>query len=100
MKKVYQKYGAEGVEFVGISLDDAVEKAQRFVKANQVSGFRPLTACQVRRAEKYGVAAIPSVWVVGRDGVVISDDARAGPGSDHREGPRGPRLGPAAGRPK
>ncbi len=79
MVELYAKYHPQGVEFVGISLDPseargALEKfiAQHDMKWIQTfSGLGPSDPTAIQ----YGVDSIPSVWVIGRDGNVISDDA-------------------------
>ncbi len=78
MKALYAKYKPKGVEFVGISLDQDRKALEAFVKArgtNWVHTFSGL-AWGDPTARKYGVRAIPSIWVVGKDGKVFSRDAR------------------------
>lgn len=75
-KKVYEKYRPKGVEFVGISLDETKEKAEKFVKANQMNWVQAFDGPASPTAQKYAVAGIPSLWVIGRDGRIVSDDAR------------------------
>jgi thiol-disulfide isomerase/thioredoxin len=79
MKSLYAKYKARGVEFVGISLDDDLAKVKEFVKASGMNWVHTFSGkkWQDPTARNYGVRAIPSIWVVGRDGKVVSDDARA-----------------------
>lgn len=75
LKELYAKYNDRGVEFVGISLDrdrDALETMIRERELNWIQTFPGHEA-----ADEYGVEAIPSVWVVGKDGKVVSDSARS-----------------------
>jgi len=74
MKQVYAKYAAKGVEFVGISVDSNKDAPAKFVQENKMTWIQTYDP-HSPAAEKYGVEAFPSVWVVGRDGKVFSDDA-------------------------
>ena len=80
MKRLYAKYKPKGVEFVGISLDRAGDKAklQAFVKTHAMGWIHTYTGKEWNdpTVKKYGVSGTPSVWVVGRDGKVVSDKAR------------------------
>ena len=78
MKKVYAKYKAKGVEMVGISLDRDKEKLLKYVKDEGLSWIQTFSGKggSDPAAEMCRVNAIPSVWVVGKDGKVITDTAR------------------------
>jgi thiol-disulfide isomerase/thioredoxin len=80
MKRLYAKYKPKGVEFVGISLDRAGDKArlQKFVKTRAMGWIHTYSGkgWNDPTARKHGVRGIPSIWVVGRDGKVVSDNAR------------------------
>jgi thiol-disulfide isomerase/thioredoxin len=100
MKAAYKKYKDQGVQFVGISLDEKDDKAKvaEFVKQQEIAwpiafsgqGWEDPTARQ------YGIASIPSVWVVGKDGLVVSDDAREKLGETIEAAIKGvPASGPA-----
>jgi thiol-disulfide isomerase/thioredoxin len=77
----YEKYHAKGFEVVGISLDEDKEALQEFVAAKKLpwpilfeksggAGWRhPL-------ATKYGISGIPQLILIGRDGNVITLNAR------------------------
>jgi len=80
-KQIYDKFHPQGVEFVGVSLDQdpgAIETVEKFVKENgtgwvqTVSGLGWLDPT----ARKYGVDAIPSIWVIDPAGKIISSHAR------------------------
>jgi thiol-disulfide isomerase/thioredoxin len=81
MKEVYAKYSPKGVEFVGISLDkeDDKQKLLDFVKDKGMTWPQTFSGkfWQDPTAERYGVQGIPSVWVVGKDGRIFSDNAAA-----------------------
>ena len=80
MVAAYRKYKPKGVEFVGISLDRAGKKAEleKFVKDNGMSWVHTYSGkfWSDPTVRKYGVGGIPSIWVVGKDGKVVSDAAR------------------------
>ena len=65
---------------VGISLDRAGEKDKlaAFVKQRGMSWVQTYTGkgWSDPTARYYGVRSIPSIWVVGRDGKVVSRNAR------------------------
>ncbi|MBL7132991.1 MAG: TlpA family protein disulfide reductase [Phycisphaerae bacterium] len=80
MKKVYAEYSSKGVEFVGISLDRAgsKDKLAKFVKARQMNWIHTFSGkgWSDPTAKAYGVRAIPSIWVIGKDGKIVSSNAR------------------------
>jgi len=77
----YQKYHAQGFEVVGVSLDEDREALEKFVADQKIpwpilyekpagEGWRhPL-------ATFYGISGIPTVILIGRDGNVITLNAR------------------------
>jgi len=81
LKAEYAKWHAQGFEVVGVSLDEDRDALAAFVKAKEIPwpvlyeepggpGWRhPL-------ATYYGIAAIPTVVLIGRDGNVVTLDAR------------------------
>jgi len=81
MKKAYNNYKHKGVEFISISLDRAGQKQHLidFAKSNGMSWLQAYSGkfWQDPTARKYGIQAIPSIWVIGKDGRVFSDNARA-----------------------
>jgi len=79
MKKVYQQYKDKGVEFVGISLDKSREKLTDFIEQRGLGWVHTFSgkAWEDPTAAAYGVRGIPSIWVIGKDGKVVSDNARA-----------------------
>ncbi len=81
MKQVYARVKPKGVEFVGISLDraNAKDRLVRFVRDNGMTWLHAYSGkyWEDPTARQYGVRGIPSVWVIGKDGRVFSDNARA-----------------------
>lgn len=75
----YEKYHDQGLEIVGVCLDEDREAVKQFVAEQKIpwpilheepagAGWRhPLVA-------RYGISGIPTVILVGRDGTVIAPD--------------------------
>ncbi|MGA2067084.1 MAG: redoxin domain-containing protein [Thermoguttaceae bacterium] len=84
IKANYQKYQRRGFEVIGISLDEmGSRELAEFVKKEEV----PWTICRDADSPRsmaayYGIRGIPEMILVGRDGKVITRNAR------------GPDLGP------
>ncbi len=78
MKEFYAEYQPKGAEIVGISLDRSKDPLEKFVKEKQLEWIQTYNRKNGRNpvATKYGVRAIPSIWVVGADGKIVSTNAR------------------------
>jgi len=78
IKDVYEKYHDKGLEIVGISLDEDRSRLSRFVQEQQMNWIHTFSgkAWQDPTARAHGINAIPAVWVVGKDGKIISTNAR------------------------
>jgi thiol-disulfide isomerase/thioredoxin len=79
IKAVYDRYHAQGFEVVGISLDlpTDVEKLRAFVKERDIPWPQFLDSDRKNRyAAEFGVIAIPTQLLLGRDGRLVSDNAR------------------------
>lgn len=78
MLEQYEKYHAKGFEVVGISLDEEKEKVDAFVAEHKIpwpiiyvgKGWQDPTA------QFYGISGIPQLILIGRDGNVITLNAR------------------------
>lgn len=79
MKAAYEKYKTKGVEFLGVSLDEAEEKGGRtalieFVKKNDM----PWPQYYLEGANgfllKFGITQIPTVFIVDRKGAIRAVD--------------------------
>ena len=81
LRREYERWHGRGFEVVGVSLDEDRDALARFVKAKEIPwpilyeepggpGWRhPL-------ATYYGITGIPTVVLIGRDGNVVTLDAR------------------------
>ena len=78
MKRVYEKYKTKGVEFVGISLDSVRTDLEKYLKDQAISWINAYSGKGDKDPTylQYEIEGIPSVWVVGKDGKVVSDSAR------------------------
>ena len=85
IKQIQAKYAVRGVEFLGISVDDKREELQNFIRAQNITWPQAFSGKGLDKdptAQRYGVMAIPSVWVIGRDGRVVSSAASPLPQQD------------------
>lgn len=78
VKENYEKYHKQGFDVVGISLDENKEQLADFLKEEQI----PWTNLFAEKGDQptaryYGITGIPTAILVGRDGKVISLNARA-----------------------
>jgi thiol-disulfide isomerase/thioredoxin len=76
MKEIYAKYKDKGVEFVGISLDKTKDPLEAFVKDKGLAWTMTYDGQQNPAATKYKINSIPAVWVVGKDGKIVTETAR------------------------
>ena len=79
MLATYEKYKDKGVAFIGVSLDQpenqgGLKALKEFVAKNKVPWPQYFLDGKSEFANKYMVANIPAVFVVGRDGKVVSVD--------------------------
>lgn len=80
VKRAYEKYHNQGFEVVGISIDDDLDALNQFLAKEEI----PWTTLNEPRdsggetpvSDYYGIMGVPTVFLVGRDGNVISLDAR------------------------
>jgi len=78
MKKNYDLYHDKGFEILGISLDRSREPLDKFVKEKELPWAIVYGPGDARSpsVEYYGVMAIPTMFLVGKDGKVVSIEAR------------------------
>ncbi len=82
LKAVYEKYHDRGLEVVGVSLDENKEDLVNFLKEHQLP-WKILVSTEPHHAGfdnpiagHYGIAGIPTVFLMNRDGKVVSLAAR------------------------
>lgn len=78
VKKNYEAYHEKGFEVVGISLDREREKLEEFLKDEGTpwATIYDEGGWDCPMATYYGVMSIPNVWLVDKDGKVVSTRAR------------------------
>lgn len=79
VKALYEKYHNQGLEVIGISMDNnkikwekAIEKAG--LKWYHVSSLQGMKRCPV--AKLYQVVAIPKLYIIDKEGIIIAKDLR------------------------
>jgi thiol-disulfide isomerase/thioredoxin len=81
MKELYAKYKDQGVEFIGVSLDqpgDGLEKLKTFVAEKEVAWpqYYQGNGWESEFSRSWGINAIPALFVVAPDGTLHSTEAR------------------------
>jgi len=71
MNEMQQKYGDSGLVIIGVNMDAEAEEAQAFL-ANYPADFDIVYAPDGALAKEFGVRAMPSSFVIGRDGEVVT----------------------------
>lgn len=79
LKQVYAKYKDEGVEFIGISLDDEIARGGlaslvSFVEQNKVPWPQYYVGEEPEFPAKYGVNTLPTMFILDKQGVIRSVD--------------------------
>ena len=68
--QLYQTYGKEGFELIGVSLDRGdPETVRNFVKRMAIP--YPITIAPEEMARKYGVTALPTTILIDKDGTIL-----------------------------
>jgi thiol-disulfide isomerase/thioredoxin len=82
LKAVYEKYHSQGLEVVGVSLDEKEEDLVNFLKETPLP-WKILVNMEPHHAgfenpiaDHYGISGIPTVFLMNRDGKVVSLAAR------------------------
>ena len=78
VKKVYEKYKAEGFDVIGISLDNDETKLRDFLKKNEIPWRQVFSGkgWDSPVSQQYGIYSIPSMWLIDKEGKLISYKAR------------------------
>ena len=69
MENLHQQYSGEGLVIVAINMDQNPRDAHKFLEENPVN-FLVGQDIEGAVAEQYGVMAMPSSFVIGRDGFI------------------------------
>ncbi len=74
---VYNKYHDRGFEVIGISLDDKLEDLKKMVEEKKVPWpqYFDGKGWGSEIGQYYGVRSIPAMWLVGKEGTVVSCSA-------------------------
>jgi thiol-disulfide isomerase/thioredoxin len=77
---LHKKHHDAGFEIVGISFDRDKEALEKFVADNEMPWVQYFDGKTWDNdyGQKYGIRAIPTMWLVGRDGKVVDFSARMG----------------------
>ncbi len=83
MKEMYKKYHAKGFEIVGISIDSDASVLKNYLASEQIpwislSDKAAVASGMPGMAERYGVRGIPTMYLLDRQGRIISTGARGG----------------------
>jgi len=81
MKELYAKYKPEGVEFIGVSLDqpgDGLDKLKSFVEEEKISWpqYYMGKGWESEFSQSWGISGIPTVFIVDANGNLYSTEAR------------------------
>lgn len=85
IREIHEKFKDQGVWVIGVSCDkpmsketpdDNRNKVAGFIKSKDLSWTQTYTGDWPQVAVKYGIASIPTVFVLGKDGHILSASAR------------------------
>ena len=71
MNRMQARYGEDGLVIIGVNLDEDREAAVEFLKEVPAS-FRIYYDNDAALAREFGVEAMPSSFVIGRDGEIVA----------------------------
>lgn len=69
MRDLHQGLGAKGLQLIGVNLDESSEDAKAFLEKNPAN-FPIVVDKNGECAKKFEVKAMPSSYLIGRDGVI------------------------------
>jgi thiol-disulfide isomerase/thioredoxin len=74
LEKMYEKYHPEGLEFIGISLDDDVETVKRFIAQRNTPWpeYCDGGGWQSELAKRHGIFSLPSTFLLDRKGKIVA----------------------------
>lgn len=78
VKKVYEKYKDKGFDIIGISLDSNETSLRNYLKDNDIPWRQVFSGkgWQSPVAQQYGIYSIPNMWLIDKEGKLISNKAR------------------------
>lgn len=78
--QAYSALKEKGFEIIGISVDDDLQKLERFVKEVGIKWPQYFDAKGFQNdiASRFGIQVVPTMWLVGKDGYVINTNASEG----------------------
>lgn len=78
VKKVYEKYKDKGFDIIGISLDSDETSLRNYLKDNDIPWRQVFSGkgWQSPVAQQYGIYSIPNMWLIDKEGKLISNKAR------------------------
>jgi thiol-disulfide isomerase/thioredoxin len=76
LKKLVEKHGKDGLEVIGISLDEDEKELKEFVKENGIGWPQVVGKLASEFADRWGIEFIPMMFVIDRQGKLRSVDAR------------------------
>jgi peroxiredoxin len=74
LARIERDYKREDLVFASISLDETLEERDKAIRRRHIEWpmvWEPLDPFVHPVSKRYGVFAIPSIWIIGRDGTVI-----------------------------
>jgi peroxiredoxin len=77
VKAAYEKLHAKGFEIIGISFDREKDKLEKFVAKEKIP-WTQFFDSEGTLGEKYGIASIPTMWLVDQKGLLRDVNAREG----------------------
>ena len=78
VKESYTKHHAEGLEVIGVSLDEDRDALSKFIADEQIPWTQLFDGkgWENAIAKQYKISSIPATYLIGRDGKVIASDLR------------------------
>ena len=74
----YQKYHDKGFDIIGISLDQDQDALQKYITENHMTWPQYFDGKGWDNAisSRFGIQSIPAMWLVGKDGKLVTQDGR------------------------
>lgn len=78
VKRVYNTYKDQGFDILGISLDNNEKTLREYLKKNEIPWRQTFDGqgWDSTVPSNYGIRGIPTMWVIGKDGTLLSNNAR------------------------